>query len=379
MKNDELSTPSDLVKTSAEINRVVEVVSRVATAMEEKTQVSTAISRVLSDDFTRRIDAVGHAYQSLAKLGDLSHVFSRLDGLASVNLQLTKLCEAQLKIPNELGLVMQRVNEGMKAWDSISRMHEIASNFGRIESLYAVSTSFSAIGKLSAIHQAGIGAALNFNAHFTQELSRTLDTFTDGYQGLLNGVLAPEFPDVLKPFVQDDVQTELFREATAYESISLEEESGEDIEISEVEPDRLLESIDPAFVEMLRGIRYIIRSNGPDRVRHLSASARELLTHLIHHLAPDEKVKAWSINPEHYHNNRPTRRARLLYIYRDVNCGCFSEFIATDIGSVLKFMEILQKGMHEKQTDLNDHQLECMVQRLESFLSFLLRSREATR
>src|SRR2546430_4577396 len=40
---------------------------------------------------------------------------------------------------------------------------------------------------------------------------------------------------------------------------------------------------------------------------------------------------ALPISPEHFDRGRPTRRARLRYVYRDVTIGTLSQFIESDI------------------------------------------------
>jgi len=57
---------------------------------------------------------------------------------------------------------------------------------------------------------------------------------------------------------------------------------------------------------MWQGAESPLESQHPDYGRHLTVSLRELLTHLIHRLAPDEKVKAWTNNPDHFHDKNPT-------------------------------------------------------------------------
>lgn len=52
----------------------------------------------------------------------------------------------------------------------------------------------------------------------------------------------------------------------------------------------LLHELHSQLPELLRGARDAIKSESPDRARHLSISARELSMHTVHILAPDEKV-----------------------------------------------------------------------------------------
>ena len=80
-----------------------------------------------------------------------------------------------------------------------------------------------------------------------------------------------------------------------------------------------LAEINPKLIGLWRGAIRALDSNNPDNVRHFVTSLRELLTHVMHALSPDEEVRNWTKDPLHFHENNPTRRARLLFITREVN------------------------------------------------------------
>ena len=112
----------------------------------------------------------------------------------------------------------------------------------------------------------------------------------------------------------------------------------------------------------------------PDRIRHFCTSLRELYTHVLHHLSPNEEIRKWSQDPSHYVNKKPTRKARLLYICRGINHDSFTDFVKSDIDSVLSFVNILQGGTHSIQSRLTDKQLDAMLIRMESTLTYLIKT-----
>ena len=136
--------------------------------------------------------------------------------------------------------------------------------------------------------------------------------------------------------------------------------------------DALLTDLDRNLIVPLSGARAALRSRNPDRPRHISASLRELFTHVLHRIAPDDAVVAWTKNPEHFQDGRPTRRARLLYVVSVVNHGPFVGFLESDVSAALKFLDVCQGGTHEAASPLTDKQLAAMVVRMEGLLRFLL-------
>lgn len=152
----------------------------------------------------------------------------------------------------------------------------------------------------------------------------------------------------------------------------------------------LLDEHFPTLVPAYRGARLARFSNNPDRIRHFSVSWRELFTHLIHELAPDEKLKAWSKNKNDFHEGRPTRAARLRFIYGylltdglGVACNLESEdlkkclefleqFVIRDAKSVLAWNGVLQQGTHGIQPNLSELSLVALQARFDGFLRFIL-------
>jgi Predicted pPIWI-associating nuclease len=98
------------------------------------------------------------------------------------------------------------------------------------------------------------------------------------------------------------------------ESPAVAERAGRAAQTSD-ELEALLESREPELVSILRGARQAVHSQNADKARHVCISLREMLGHALRRLAPDQAVGAWTADPTHYHQGRPTRRARLEFLY----------------------------------------------------------------
>lgn len=133
-----------------------------------------------------------------------------------------------------------------------------------------------------------------------------------------------------------------------------------------------LEKMDPGLKSMFQGAVYALNSSNPDKVRHFSTSLRELFTHVLHKLSPDDEIHRWSKSKEDFDNGKPTRRARLLYICREINQDSFEAFLNADVKALLEFINLFQSGTHSIQPGYKDKQLKAMLMRMESTLRFLI-------
>jgi len=107
-----------------------------------------------------------------------------------------------------------------------------------------------------------------------------------------------------------------------------------------------LEDVDPGLIPLLHGANEALSSSSPDHLRHFSVSGRELIDHLLRTLADDEAVVSWPNNPQHFSDKRPTRRARIEYILRNIQSENLKDFIKKDIDAFLAFVNVLQEGTH---------------------------------
>ncbi len=129
----------------------------------------------------------------------------------------------------------------------------------------------------------------------------------------------------------------------------------------------------PDLVPMWQGAKSALNStDNPDYARHCAVSLRELFTHVIHRLSPDDEIKKWNDDKELLHNGKPTRKARLLYICRSVNHDIFSDFIAKDVDAILEIVKLFQRGTHQVTIPFTHKQLIALQTRIESAINFLI-------
>lgn len=131
-----------------------------------------------------------------------------------------------------------------------------------------------------------------------------------------------------------------------------------------------LGSLDPSFPILLRGAEETISSQNPDRCRHFASSHRELCTQVIHLLAPDNLVKDWTNDPNHFDKGKPTRRARLLYIARNHNNNPFIDFFVKNFETQMSLLNIDE---HRKKHEYMDEDLILLHNHFLSALGFLRR------
>ena len=143
--------------------------------------------------------------------------------------------------------------------------------------------------------------------------------------------------------------------------------------LQEASLEKLLEEINPDLLNPLQGARQALHTNNPDRVRHIAASLRELIGHVCRQLAPDD-IRAWNTNPDYYDDKgKPTRKARLLYICREIDSGPLSKLVDREVSSILTLIDGLNGGTHGVAPRFTDRQLQAIVDYTESHLLFLLR------
>lgn len=134
----------------------------------------------------------------------------------------------------------------------------------------------------------------------------------------------------------------------------------------------LLAQVNPSLVRLWRGAKQALRSDNPDRVRHFAISIRELTTQVLHHLAPDDQIRAWSNSPDQFYQGRPTRRARLQFIYRKVTNDKFGGFVESDITTSLALLDLFQTGTHGVAVEYTPAQLDAMALKMDALIRFIL-------
>ena len=133
-----------------------------------------------------------------------------------------------------------------------------------------------------------------------------------------------------------------------------------------------LANIDPDLPNMLWGARAALETPNPDRARQVMVSLRELVTHILHLLAPDASIQNWNNDPNCYHNGRPTRKTRLLYINRKISSASLSKSVDAHVAWTLELIDVLNAETHVISSRLTDQELQALVVATESLLYSLM-------
>ena len=137
----------------------------------------------------------------------------------------------------------------------------------------------------------------------------------------------------------------------------------------------LLQQLDPSLARLYIGARDALHGNNVDRARHILSSLRELWNHLLRRLAPDDLVAAWipgvSNQKELLYDDKPTRRARVVYVCRELNSDPRTAFLTHDTRALVKLLELFNR-VHELETALTDEQLRAILLRTDSWLIYIL-------
>lgn len=137
----------------------------------------------------------------------------------------------------------------------------------------------------------------------------------------------------------------------------------------------LLQQVDPELARPYIGARDALYGNNADRARHILSSLRELWNHLLRRLAPDDLVATWipgvSNQKDLLHEGKPTRRARVLYVCRELNNDPLTDFLIHDTRALVKLIELFNR-VHELETELTDEQLRAILLKTDSWLMYIL-------
>ncbi len=137
----------------------------------------------------------------------------------------------------------------------------------------------------------------------------------------------------------------------------------------------LLQQVDPGLARPYIGARDALHGNNADRARHILSSLKELWNHLLRRLAPDESVAVWipgiPNQKDLLHEGKPTRRARVLYVCRELNNDPLTDFLMHDTRALVKLIELFNR-VHELETELTDEQLRAILLKTDSWLMYIL-------
>jgi len=295
-------------------------------------------------------DMIDQATVSSLMLGNLSHTHETwVKGLKSMQDQL-----AQLQAATKLTLA------------------EIAHRLTISESMI-VGIDFEAIRRSMVLPELAISG-----------LRDAISDMTEDYRNLADSIQTYTDITHLPTFVLPSATREIFATGYAVDALQVPNEADSEEDLSQLQVATevaeetsicvsLLQGVDPTLARPYMGARDALHNGNPDRARHILTSLRELWNHLLRQLAPNEHVLAWipKDDKELLHEGRPTRRARVLHICRDLNHSPLSDFVVHDTRALVKLIEFFNR-VHELESELTDAQLRALLLRTDSWLTYIL-------
>ena len=363
---------------------------------EDQKRIQDMIKRIrLTDSITAsfaRIDTTRMLSASLAASMKVSEDQKRIQDMIKgarftdsitasfAQIDTTRMLSASLAASMKVSEDQKRIQDmikGARFTDSIT------ASFARIDTTRMLSASLAAQTKLASFDNLALGRIAGIDEAFSKALTINIGNLTRSYQALIDVAATRDSLAHRLPFITTYPPVEYYREIDVLETITVEEDANE----TATEPinnaingtlpsvDDLLADFDGRLCQLLHGARQSLQNDNPDRARHVITSVRELFTQVLHALAPDDDIRRWTTSPELFHNNRPTRRARFLFICRNINCDPLSRFVEDDVRAALSFVDSLNSGTHVVESKLTLVQLGAIVSRIESYLVFLLQLR----
>lgn len=325
----------------------------------------------------------GSTSSLLNKINKLNIMSPNIQSLVSANTSLTRMIEGISIHKSALAGVLADQGRIQDMIKGIGLTDFLTAAFARIDTTRMLSASLAAQVKLANLDNLSIGRLLGIDDEFRLATTTNLGNLTHSYLSLINVAATRVSLTALLPMITTYPPVEYYREIEVLESVTIDEvpdqsaEDGIETGIADALPavDGLLAGFDDSLCRLLIGARQSLESDNPDRARHVTTSVRELLTQVLYALAPDDQIRQWTANEELFRDNRPTRRARLLFICRDINCDPLTRFVEDDVRAVISFIDSLNSGTHVVESRLTSIQLRSIVSRTESLLVFLLKLR----
>lgn len=138
---------------------------------------------------------------------------------------------------------------------------------------------------------------------------------------------------------------------------------------------KMLKEVDPGLIQPLLGALKASKQRTFDRTRHFLVSLREFWGNLLRMLAPEKELLKWideNAEPQLLHDNKPTRRAKIMYLCRNCKDDTITKFVEHDINSFIKYFDVFNR-LHILNIDWDDRYIAVYFAKTLSFLFFILR------
>lgn len=371
-----LALARQLASSSAGVNQAI------AALQVQTAQVQTGPAMQALAQMNHLNDSVLASTRGMLEMqAQVGSTASGVNSLITANQSFTRLVD-QITLPGSAvakALAADSAFRNLTVGFSLKFGDSVAASILKLDTSRMVAASLVAQQKMELLSRHQIGQLVRADGTFRRSMGAHVGRMTRSYSALMVSTNRQDTPISNLSLVTSFAPANYYRHLEALESITLqpnEAASSETVHASLEEAttsvDDLLMLFDPSLHPLLLGARQAVESRNHDSPRHVMTSLRELLTHVLHGLAPNEQVKLWSDDPAHFHDGRPTRRSRMLFICRNINTGPLVDFIRADVSAGLKLVDLLNNSTHAVESGLTAWQLRSIVCRVESLLSFLL-------
>lgn len=395
-----MSWEDDLTKRALEFERMLKPLHEFGRHYELQRVVEEQLQRErfvipslgeMASEYSRAIEAIDTSIWQKAQMESHSKALEQLAGTHGALAQYFASQQSIGAIAQAQASLEAGWRKQIAAYQEPGPLQAYAAELAlKAHSAAIVETGFLAQERLSRVPWEYLHDTTQLKAHDLSAARASFTILSEHYSELMRSFgnredLITMVPPIVSSgppvevFTNAGVLAALFRPIKQAKSSDFEIEASSDIE-NEVEAslDDLLSALNSDFRRLLQGARDALGSDNPDRARHITSSLRELFTHVLHTMAPDLEVKEWSSDPTHFHDGRPTRAARVLYVCRRINHGPFAQFMGTDVKASLDLINMFQRGTHEVASGFTSGQLRLLVVRTESLLRFLLLTHRAS-
>ena len=366
------------------------------TALAKLHQDMEAINRLTKPSYLsvieqmeRMLEPIRHQQLKINHAFEMSGAMARIQEIANANQHWQQLIEQT----NATSRIAESLADAHQSW--IERIKPLQHDFLHLSQLQAsvkltlcdTSLRLTATERLVAgIDFEAIRSRFQIEMPVISGLESSIANVAASY-----GNLAESLRDIsditrLPAFVLPGATREIYTTSFALETILPwderdEEEAETEIQlVAEAELETsgciaLLQQVDPGLARPYIGARDALHGKNADRARHILSSLRELWNHLLRRLAPDDLVAAWipgeSNQKDLLHEGKPTRRARVLYVCRELNNDLLTDFLMHDTRALVKLIELFNR-VHELETALTDEQLRAILLKTDSWLVYIL-------
>jgi hypothetical protein len=366
------------------------------TALAKLHQDMEAINRLakpsylsLIEQMERSLEPIRRQHLEISRAFEMSGAMARIQEIVSANQHWQDL----IKQATATSRIAESLSAAHQSWlDTIKPIQHDFSHLSQLQAsaklaLCDTSLRLSATERLMAgIDFEAIRSRFQIEMPVISGLESSIAHVAASYGNLAESLR--EISDItrLPAFVLPGATREIYTTSFALETLRPWDERDEDeaeteiqlVAEAELETSgciALLQQVDPGLARPYLGARDALYGNNADRARHILSSLRELWNHLLRRLAPDESVAAWipgiTNQKDLLHEGKPTRRARVLYVCRELNNDPLTDFLMHDTRALVKLIELFNR-VHELETELTDEQLRAIVLKTESWLMYLL-------